>query len=98
MLGTVKVTEESDHEFTVAPVVPTRTCPVAEPNPLPAMVTFIPGWPRVGPIDPTSGAAGVPTDCQTATVCAGRVKLLAGLFPPLPVVTVSPDPPSSPPR
>src|ERR1700722_4091320 len=97
-LGTVNMSEESDHADTDAAVVPNKTCPVAVPNPLPAIVTFIPGWPTVGPIDPTSGAVGDPTACHTATVCAGKVKLFAGLLPPLPAVTVRLDPPSNPPR
>src|SRR5258706_10201797 len=97
-LGTVNVTDESDHVCTVPAVVPNRTWPVEVPNPLPAIVTFIPGCPIVGPTEPTSGALGVPENCQTATVCAGRVKLFAGLLPPLPEVTVRPDPPSNPPR
>src|ERR1035437_4964515 len=95
-LGTVNVTEVSDHDFMEAAVEPNITVPLEFPNPLPAMVTVIPGWPTVGPMDPTSGAVGVPTDCQTATVCAGKVKLLAGLLPPLPAVTVRLDPPRSP--
>src|SRR6266849_1200746 len=97
-LGTVKVTDVSDHDEIEAAVVPKRTWPVEAPKPLPPIVTFIPDWPIVGPMEPTSGAAGVPTDCHTATVCAGSVKLLAGLLPPLPEVTVRPDPPSNPPR
>src|SRR5690348_2685239 len=96
--GTVKITEVSDQDWIVAGVVLKTTWPVDVPKPLPAMVTFIPACPTVGPIDPTSGAAGVPTNCQTATVCAGSVKLLAGLLPPDPEVTVRPDPPSNPPR
>src|ERR1700722_4287956 len=97
-LGTVNVTDESDHVDAELAVVPNKTWPVEVPNPLPAIVTFIPGWPTVGPIEPTSGAVGVPTACQTATVCAGSVKLFAGLLPPLPAVTVRLDPPSSPPK
>src|SRR6266849_4712523 len=97
-LGTVNVTDESDHVWTELAVVPNSTWPVELPNPLPAMVTFIPGCPRVGPMEPTSGALGVPADCHTATVCAGSVKLFAGLLPPLLEVTVRPDPPSNPPR
>src|SRR3982074_1309587 len=95
-LGTVKLTDLSDHVWMEAAVVPNRTWPVEVPKPLPAIVTFIPGWPTVGPIEPTCGALAGPTDCQTATVCAGSVKLFAGLLPPLPAVTVRPDPPSSP--
>src|SRR6266851_3394782 len=97
-LGTVNVTDASDHVWTELAVVPNSTWPVEVPNPLPAMVTFSPGCPTVGPTEPTSGALGVPADCQTATVCAGRVKLFAELFPPLPEVTVRTDPPSNPPK
>src|ERR1700722_12153991 len=96
-LGTVNVADAADHVEIVPAVVPNKTWPVEVPNPLPAIVTFMPGWPTVGPIEPTSGAVGVPTACHTATVCAGSVKLFAGLLPPLPVVTVRLDPPSSPP-
>src|SRR5215813_8463985 len=93
--GTVNVTPVSVHELITAAVVPNLTVPVAAPNPLPAMITFMPGWPSVGPIDPTSGLvvdAGV--NCHTATVCAGSVKEVTGLFPPVPLETVMEDPPS----
>src|ERR1019366_5118267 len=88
MLGTVNVTEVADQLFTFAAVVPTRTLPVLVPNPLPAIVTFTPAWPTVGPIEPTSGAAAVLVYCQTATECAGSVKFVTGLLPPEPVLTV----------
>src|SRR5215813_9392171 len=95
-LGAVNVTAVSDHDCTRADVVPKRTCPVEVPNPVPAIVTCIPAWPTVGPMEPTSGALEVPADCQTATVCGGKVKLFAGLFPPLPAFTVRLSPPSNP--
>src|ERR1700722_3992689 len=95
-LGTVNVTDESDHVDAELAVVPNKTWPVEVPNPLPAIVTFMPGWPTVGPIEPTSGAVGVPTACHTATVWAGRVNFFAGLLPPLPIVIVRIEPTSSP--
>src|SRR2546423_14997708 len=96
--GTVKVTDVSDHDVIDAAVVPNSTDPVDAPKPLPAMVTFNPGWPTVGPMDPTCGAPADAVDCQTATVCAGSVKALTGLLPPEPVLTGIPDPPRRPAR
>ena len=75
-----------------------NTDPVDAPNPLPAIVTFSPGWPTVGPMDPTCGAVAEAVDCHTATVCAGSVNAVTGLLPPDPLLTVIPDPPSSPER
>src|ERR1051325_365274 len=92
--GTVNVTEVSAHDWIVAAVVPKSTDPVDAPKPLPAMVTFSPGWPTVGPIEPTCGPVADAVDCHTATVCAGSVKDVTAPPPP----TVIPEPPSNPPR
>src|SRR5256885_2093868 len=96
--GTVKVTDVSDPDVIDAAVAPNSTDPVDAPNPLPAIVTFTPGWPTVGPMDPTCGEVAEALDCQTATVCAGSVNAVTGLLPPDPLLTVIPDPPSSPER
>src|SRR5258707_923757 len=95
-LGTLKVTEVSDHEEMEAEVVPNKTLPVEAPKPFPAMVTVVPDCPTVGPVEPTSGAAALAVNCQTAAVCAPRVKLVTGLLPPDPAETVIPAPPRVP--
>src|ERR1700749_4999264 len=97
-LGTVNVTDVLDQLLIVAVVVATSTDPVLAPKSLPAIVTFTPACPTVGPIDPTCGEVAVLVYCQTATECAGMVKPVTGLFPPLPVVTVIPGPLIIPPR
>src|SRR5260370_25287329 len=97
-LGTVNWTLVSDHDWMAAAVAPNKTLTVVAPKPFPEMVTLRPGWPTIGPIEPTSGAGTEQTDCHTATVCAGKVKLTTGLLPPLPLFTVMPKPPKSPTR
>src|ERR1043165_5006986 len=81
-------------EFTVAVVVPNFTVPVVLPKFLPAIVTFTPDWPLVGPIEPICGVPPLSTNCQTETVWAGSVKLVTGLLPPEPAVTLIERPPS----
>src|ERR1043166_803085 len=98
--GTVATMLVSDQELMVAAVVPNLTLPApcVAPKLRPAIVTLTPGWPTVGPTEPTSGAAAPSVNCQTATVCAGREKAATGLLPPVPDVTVMEEPPSSPVR
>ena len=94
--GVVAVICVGDHELTVAVVVPNLTVPVVEPKFLPAMTTFTPDCPLVGPIEPICGVDVPSVNCQTATVCAGRVNVVTGLFPPDHVLTVIDEPPSRP--
>src|SRR5581483_786817 len=98
MLGTVKVTDVADQLLIVAAVLPTNTLPCELPKPFPAIVTFTPGCPSVGPIEPTSGVLAVLVYCHTATECAGIVKFVTGLLPPDPVPTVMEGPLIKPPR
>src|SRR5216684_7892592 len=94
--GTENVTAVSDQEFTTgAGVDPNMTSPLAAPKACPAIVAVIPGCPSNGPIEPIWGAAAAGADCQTATVCGGRVKAVTGLFPPT-LVTVIGNPPNRP--
>src|SRR5689334_7514381 len=98
MDGTVATILVGVHEVTVAVVVPNFTDPPELPKLRPPIVTLIPDWPTVGPMEPISGAAAPSTKLQTETACAGRVKLVTGLLPPEPELTVIPSPPSRPPR
>src|SRR5438132_5927992 len=84
------------HELMVAVDVPNFTLPALEPKLRPAIVTFTPAWPEVGPIEPASGGAEPSVNCQTETVCAGSEKLVTGLFPPDPELTVIERPPTKP--
>ena len=94
--GVVAVICVADHEFTVAVVVPNFTVPVVVPKFLPAITTFTPDWPLVGPIEPICGVDAPSVNCQTATVCAGSVNVVTGLLPPDPELTLIDEPPSSP--
>src|SRR5437762_5205322 len=95
--GTLNVTCVSDQLAMLAAEPPKSTLPVAPPNPLPAMVTFMPECPTVGPMEPTSGAVAEAVDCHTATVWAGSVNPVTGLLP-VPVFTETPTPPRRPAR
>src|SRR5713226_6054177 len=96
--GVVQTIRVADHELMVAVVVPNFTLPAVAPKLRPAIVTLTPDWPLVGPIEPASGGAEPSVNCQTETVCAGSVKLVTGLLPPDPEVTVIERPPSKPVR
>src|SRR5260370_12327067 len=78
-----------------AEVVPNKTLPVEAPKPFPAMVTVVPDCPTVGPEEPTSGAAALAVNCQTAAVRAPRVGMVPGLLTPDPAGTVITPPPST---
>ncbi len=82
----------------LAAVAPKSTLPGDPPNPFPAIVTFTPDCPTVGPIEPTSGAVAEVVNCHTATVWAGNVNAVTGLLPPDPLLTEIPNPPRRPPR
>src|SRR6185369_2966741 len=96
--GVVTVICVADHEFTVAVVVPNLTVPGVVPKFFPAMTVFTPGWPAVGPIEPICGVLAPSANCHTETACAGSVKLVTGLLPPDPVLTVIERPPNNPVR
>src|ERR1043165_9557784 len=68
--GTVATICVSDHEATVAAVVPNFTLPVpcVAPKFLPPMVTRTPGRADVGPTEPTCGVVAVSRNCQTTRV------------------------------